>query len=61
VIRDNLAMNNAVFATSFNSSSIHADALKAGEAVINIKMAIEYPPLYKKDKNWFDTKTLLKV
>lgn len=31
------------FTTSFNSSGIHANAFLAGEAAIEVKMAIEYP------------------
>lgn len=62
IIRDNFNDNKAaVFTTSFNSSSIHANAIKAGEAIINVRMAIEYPDLYKNEKNWFDSKALLKV
>jgi hypothetical protein len=56
VIRNNAENNNAaVFTTSFNSSSIHAKALKAGEAIINVRFAIEYPQLYKNSPNWFQT------
>jgi hypothetical protein len=62
VIRDNdRNSNNAVFSTAFNSSSIHARAVTAGEAVLQVRMAIEYPEAYKYKTNWFDTKRLVKV
>jgi hypothetical protein len=62
VVRDNTRNNNnAVFSTAFNSSSIHANAVKAGEAVLNVRMAIEYPELYNSETNWFEAKALLKV
>jgi len=50
-----------VFTTTFNSSSIHAKALKAGEAILSVRMAIEYPDLYRREANWFQNKALLKV
>lgn len=50
-----------MFSTAFNSSSIHANAVKAGEAVLNVRMAIEYPDDYRRKTNWFDTKALVKV
>ena len=35
VIRDNYGRNNgAVFTSTFNSSSIHAKAVKSGEAIL---------------------------
>lgn len=62
VVRDNKANNNnAVFSTAFNSSSIHANAHKAGEAVLNVRMAIEYPDAYRHKTNWFETRALVKV
>lgn len=62
MIRDNKANNDKVaFTTSFNSSGIHANAIKAGEAIIRCKMAIEYPYQYRKKQNWFETSALLKV
>jgi hypothetical protein len=60
-IRNGLENALQVFSTSFNSSSIHANALKAGEALINVKMAIEYPAKYSNSQNWFTAKTLIKV
>lgn len=62
MIRDNKANNDKVaFTTSFNSSGIHANAIKAGEVMIRCKMAIEYPYQYRKKQNWFETSALLKV
>ena len=62
MIRDNKANNDKVaFTTSFNSSGIHANAMKAGEVMIRCKMAIEYPYQYRKQQNWFETSALLKV
>ena len=60
-IRNGLDNSVQVFTTAFNSSSIHANALKAGEALINVKMAIEYPQKYSNEQNWFTAKTLIKV
>jgi hypothetical protein len=60
-IRDNLKNNAAVFSSAFNSSGIHARALRAGEATLQVTMAIEYPNVYRRDQNWFQTSALLKV
>jgi hypothetical protein len=60
-IRDNLNNNAAVFSSSYNSSGIHARALRAGEATLQVTMAIEYPKAYRRDQNWFKTSALLKV
>lgn len=44
IIRDNkLRDNYASFTTSFNSSSIYVKAIGTGEAVLQVKLAIEYP------------------
>lgn len=62
VIRDNMKRNDkAVFISQFNSSSIYFKAVKSGEAVINVKMAIEYPDLYKSEQNWFESTSFIKV
>lgn len=61
-IRDNSRNDNsALFTTQFNSSSIHANALKAGEAILRVRMAIEYPQKYGKEQNWFKTDAIVKV
>lgn len=60
-IRDNLKNSAAVFSSSFNSSGIHARALRAGEATLQVTMAIEYPNVYRRERNWFQTSALLKV
>jgi hypothetical protein len=61
-IRDNLANNNnAVFMSSFNSSSIYASGGKQGDAAINLLLAIEYPEKYKHEKNWFAATITLRV
>ena len=62
VIRNNLMnQNKAVFVSSFNSSSIYYKAIKSGEAILNVKMAIEYPDDYKYEQNWFETSANIKV
>ena len=44
------------FATNFNYSSISGVANKAGDSVIEVLMAIEYPDVYKKQMNFFTAK-----
>ena len=52
---------NALFTTTFNSSSIYATAGKEGDAQVQVLLAIEYPQIYNKDKNWFTIASNLKV
>jgi nuclear pore complex protein Nup210 len=49
------------FATNFNYSSILGIANKNGDARITVKMAIEYPEEYKKEKNYFQHHVRVKV
>lgn len=61
-VRDNKANNDkAKFVTSFNSSSVYSKAMKSGEVLLFVKMAIEYPSVYSKEQNWFESKVLIKV
>lgn len=61
-IRDGLRNdNNRFFFSAFNSSSIYATATHDGDAQLNVQLAIEYPELYRKEKNWFDTVATIKV
>lgn len=53
-IRNNeLGDYNAVFFTSFNTSSMYSLASRQGEAQVIVSLAIEYPYKYKNDKNYF--------
>lgn len=61
-IRDNLADNDhAIFVSTFNSSSVYTKAMKEGDAVLNVLMAISYPEEYKREQNWFRTNVTIKV
>lgn len=61
-IRDNEHnSNDAVFLTSFNSSTVYSVGGKQGEALVNLQLAIEYPYKYRYDKNWFSTKIIVRV
>jgi hypothetical protein len=62
VIRDGLRNdNNRYFFSAFNSSSIYATATHDGDALLRVQLAIEYPELYRNEKNWFDTDATVKV
>lgn len=50
-----------VFLTSFNSSTIYSVGGKQGEALVTLQLAIEYPDLYRYDKNCFTTKIIVRV
>jgi hypothetical protein len=52
---------NRYFFSTFNSSSIYATGLSEGDAQLHVQLAIEYPDLYRSDKNWFDTEATVKV
>ena len=61
-IRNNEENNyKSIFYTHFNTSTIYALALKQGEAMISLELAIEYPDIYRNDKNWFTTTILMRV
>ena len=61
-VRNNLENNDkASFFSSFNSSSIYANAAKDGDAQVNILIAIEYPDEYRHDKNWFSMSATLRI
>jgi hypothetical protein len=61
-IRDNEQnTNDAVFLTSFNSSTIYSVGGKQGEALVSLQLAIEYPAKYRYDRNWFTTKIIVRV
>lgn len=47
--------------TQFNSSSVYVKAETTGDATLSVRMAIEYPKLYKNEANWFKTSQILKV
>lgn len=53
--------NNRYFFSAFNSSSIYATAMKDGDALLRVQLAIEYPDLYRNERNWFDTDATIKV
>jgi hypothetical protein len=40
---------------------VYSKAFKTGEAMLNVKMALEYPPAYKDFQNWFETSIVIKV
>ncbi len=49
------------FSTNFNYSSVSGVAVKPGESIVDVLMAIEYPDIYAKQKNFFSTKVRLIV
>ena len=62
IIRDGLAKDsNRYFFSAFNSSSIYASATHEGDAGLRVQLAIEYPELYRDEKNWFETGATVKV
>lgn len=54
-------INDALFATNFNSSYVYATAGREGDALVSVSLAIEYPKKYKNEKNWFSTSANVKV
>jgi len=47
-LRDNSKnIEKKVFATKFNSSSIYTKAVRSGEAILSVQMAIAYPNKYR--------------
>ena len=53
--------NEATFLSTFNSSTIYSVGGKAGEALVSLQLAIEYPYKYRTEKNWFSTKIIVRV
>ncbi len=53
--------NQATFLSTFNSSTIYSIGGKAGEALVSLQLAIEYPYKYRTEKNWFTTKIIVRV
>jgi hypothetical protein len=45
----------------FNSSTIYTTGAKQGEALVTVQLAIEYPELYKHDRNWFARSITVRV
>lgn len=61
-LRNNkLNEDNALFATSFNSSTIYATAGKEGDAQVSVLLAIDYPSKYQTQINWFVATATVKV
>lgn len=61
-IRDNIKNKDKIeFFTSFNSSSIYADAEREGETIVSALLAIEYPEKYRREQNWFTASVTVKV
>ena len=61
-IRDNLKNSNREeFFSSFNSSSIYANADREGESLVTVLLAIEYPDKYRSEQNWFKSTVTVKV
>jgi len=53
--------SNQNFTTNFNYSSISGLAHKAGDSVVEVLMAIEYPVIYKSQTNFFTAKARIVV
>ena len=47
--------------TSHNSSSIYSKAKQPGETTLNVRIAIEYPQEYRKEQNYFEAKSWVKI
>jgi hypothetical protein len=60
-IRNSISGYDENFATTFNSSSLYAVAYKEGESLVSVQIAVEYPAVYSKERNWFQTSALVKV
>ena len=60
IIRNNLLNDDSArFYSSFNSSSIYSKAMRPGEAVLSVRVAIEYPYQYKNKENWFEASVVV--
>lgn len=60
-IRENKRNKQIEFFTSFNSSSIYAQAEREGETIVTVLLALDYPEKYNKDQNWFKSSVTVKV
>ncbi len=60
-IRNSVSGFDENFSTTFNSSSLYAVAYKEGESLVAVQIAVEYPSVYSKETNWFQTSALVKV
>jgi hypothetical protein len=45
----------------FNTSTVYSTGNKPGESLVSLLLAIEYPPLYRNERNWFDKTIIVRV